>query len=61
MPESKLSTRGTRDKSSAFRRPLHSVNTNIHITIPLYAIHNSQGDHSPDNMKFPDNSMTFPW
>jgi len=20
-----------------------------------------QGDHSPDNVKFPDNSMTFPW
>ena len=20
-----------------------------------------QGDHSPDTMKFPDNSLTFPW
>jgi len=25
------------------------------------SVYNTQGDHSPDNVKFPDNFMIFPW
>jgi len=35
----------------------HRANIYQFINICLYYL---QGDYSPDNVKFPDNSMTFP-
>ena len=37
-----------------------SATVGLHL-IAVATTHYNQGDHSPDNMKFPDNSMTFPW
>jgi len=43
-------------------RPKSAAVKDIDIDIADIWVRNiDQGDHSPDNVKFPDNSMTFTW